>query len=219
MRPRLVQYIVCMVLFCTGGICYGQQGRRVPDSVVRAMKNAKEYRYANDPAFWQKEKPINNSALLRILSFLSGSTLFRRMLYFILLTFLIYVVYQVAVVNNFFIFSRSGNKTNNERIEDKSIPDNIDDRIDAAIAQGELRLAIRFYYLKTLALLNSGNKIHLHAESTNDEYIIQMSGHLNVNDFRRLTNIYEYVWYGEFKPDTVQFEKIRASFNQFNASI
>lgn len=71
-------------------------------------------------------------------------------------------------------------------------------------------------YLKTLQLLHDNNLIRLNAKSTNRDYIRQMQKHKDAGQFRFLTRIYEYVWYGEFQPDEKQFGIIRNNFNKFN---
>jgi hypothetical protein len=217
MRPRLAKYIVCMMLFCVAAVSHGQQVRSVPDSVAHIMKNEKDFRYANDPSYWQEKKPAEDSAVLKMIAALSNSIVLKWMIFLVIATILIYAVYQVIVVNNFFIFSRRGKSKNN--VEENEIPDNLEERIQAAVAAKEYRHAVRFYYLKTLTALNAGNRIKLHRKATNYDYLQQMKGSPTAGDFFRLTSIYEYVWYGQFEPDAGQYEVIRNNFDQFNKRI
>ena len=94
--------------------------------------------------------------------------------------------------------------------------ENLDQHIREAIVNKNYRHAIRFMYLKTLKLLSDNHVITLHAKSTNQDYIRQMYKHDGLSQFRHLTRIYEYVWYGEFDPTEAQFEIISTNFNRFN---
>jgi len=121
------------------------------------------------------------------------------------------------VVNNFFIFSGGRRKKNaGEESGHELQNENIDERINEAVSEKNYRHAIRYMYLKTLKLLSEDNIITLHATSPNQDYIRQMYKHNNLAQFRQLTRIYEYVWYGEFDPTETQFEIISTSFNRFN---
>jgi hypothetical protein len=213
MRSGTVQYIICMLLFCTAGISHAQEVRAVPDSVVRQMKNEKEFLYANDASLWKQE---DHSSLFKWMSLLADSPWLKWVLFVLLAAALTFVVYQVIVANNFFTPSRRKKKSASPARDENEMPENIEESIAAAIASGEYRLATRFYYLKTLSLLSAANKIKLHARSTNYDYLLQMKEYPNVKDFGRLTAAYEYVWYGQFQPDATQFETIRSGFNQFN---
>jgi hypothetical protein len=93
--------------------------------------------------------------------------------------------------------------------------DNIDEKIREAIQNGHYRTAIRLMYLKTLNVLNEKQMIALHSKSTNNDYIQQMQKQPAGNDFKMLTQIYEYVWYGEFQPSENQFRTIEVNFNRF----
>ncbi|MBA4166087.1 MAG: DUF4129 domain-containing protein [Chitinophagaceae bacterium] len=219
MRTALVKNIICILLSFTAAVSHGQQIHEVPDSVALAMKNQEVFKYANDPSFWEKEKPTGGSAFLRLVGALLESAALRWILYFILAAVLAYLSYQVIIANNLFIASRKRRKKDNEKFGDNDVPEDVDARIAAAIAAGEYRLAVRYYYLRTLGLLNEKDKIRLHAGSTNYDYIQQMREHSYVSDFRKLTDIYEYVWYGEFQPDRKQFETISSGFNQFNGNV
>ena len=191
--------------------------RTVPDSVVDKMQKDKDFAYANDMSYWKQAPPRKKSLLERILSAISQSAATRMILYSLLIAGILYALYQVMVVNNFFIFSRGRRrKTAAEEADDASANENVDEKINEAIINKNYRQAIRFMYLKTLKVLSDNDIIKLHAKSTNQDYIKQMYKHDNLAQFRQLTRIYEYVWYGEFDPSETQFEIIRSNFKSFN---
>jgi hypothetical protein len=191
--------------------------RSVPDSVVDNMKNEKDFAYANDMSYWKEAPPRRRNSFDRFMTAITESAFLKLILYSILIAAILYALYQVMVVNNFFIFSGGRRKKNaGEESGDELQNENIDERIKEAVSEKNYRHAIRYMYLKTLKLLSENNIITLHAKSTNQDYIRQMYKHNNLAQFRQLTRIYEYVWYGEFDPTETQFEIISTSFNRFN---
>ena len=191
--------------------------RTVPDSVVEKMKKDKDFAYANDMSYWVKQAPRDRNWLDRMMSALSRSVALKFILYALLTAAIIFGLYQVMVVNNFFILSRA-KKTRNAKGEtvEVSVNENLDQKINEAINSKSYRLAIRYMYLKTLKVLSDNNLITLHAKSTNQDYVRQLYNYDNLGQFRQLTRIYEYVWYGEFDPTEIQFDIIKTNFNRFN---
>ncbi len=220
MKPARTKYIFSIILSSIALFSYGGEPRAVPDSVVLQMKNDQAFKYANDPSFWAKEQPADaDPAFLRMLANILQSDFLKWILYLFVLAVLGYVVYRIIIQNNLFTTSGKKKKSREEEDELADIAENIDERIQAAVLAKEYRLAVRFYFLKTLRLLEANGKISLHAKTTNYDYVLQMRNYANGADFRKLTAIYEYVWYGEFLPDNIQFEQISAGFRQFNEKI
>jgi hypothetical protein len=218
-------YLILFALFCAAAFAQAPQTRHgktevrtVPDSIVTRMKFERDFLYANDSTYWTNQRREEaESGFERVLSKIGRSSFVRVLLYIFLATAIIFIAYQLTVVNNFFISSASRKKRLQKSVEDDSdISTNLDEKIRSAIDDREYRHAIRFMYLRTLKLLSENNFITLHARSTNQEYIRQMYKHNQLSEFRQLTRIYEYVWYGEFDPNERQFETIRNKFNQFN---
>ncbi len=90
--------------------------------------------------------------------------------------------------------------------------DDIQTLIDKAIAEGNYRLAIRFYYLLALQKMSTKELIDWQVQKTNHEYIYEVED-LNVRkQFRHVTDIYDYIWYGNFEVDSAIFEKAQSSF-------
>lgn len=194
----------------------GVNERAVPDSVAEKMKKEKAFLYANDPSYWQEEERRDDSAVMNGLERIAKSAVLKWMLYIFLALVIIFIIYQVMVVNDFFIFSRTGKKKSIGMEGDEHYTaDDLEMKLREAIAANQYRPAIRFMYLKTLRSLSERGLIQLHAKSTNREYIHQMEKHPEANDFRKLTRIYEFVWYGEFQPSAYQFEIIRDNFKSF----
>lgn len=198
--------------------------RSVPDTAVNRLKKEEAFAYANDPAYWTKAKKEEEDDEPRrrgkgfwdyVADFFSDSTA-RTIIYIILGVILVLIIYRIVVVNNLFM-----TPTSRKRIEDTEEPateiddNNLDAKIQQAVQEKNYRLAIRFMYLKTLRSLNEKGWIRYHAQATNNEYINQVHHYGAGNEFRFLTHIYEYVWYGEFALTEEQFNKVQQNFQQF----
>lgn len=191
--------------------------RQVPDSVVQRMQKDPEFRYANDSSYWQKERAAEPGGFSRFLDTIARSAFLKVVLYIVLAIGIIFAIYQVMVANNFFIISRKKRRRSTGEADAGDMTyENLDERILEEVNSGNYRQAVRYMYLKTLKLLSDYNFITLHAKSTNQDYVRQMNNHRGLGQFRQLTRIYEYVWYGEFDPSDSQFEIIRSNFNKFN---
>jgi hypothetical protein len=191
--------------------------RGVPDSVVDGYKSDKDFEYANDPAYWERPKQRRANNWDGIFGFFS-SDLFRALLYLLLAAVVVYVIYRVVVVNRLFVFSRSSRRrivettSQHEEITEQTL----DAKLKNAIAQNDYRSAVRFLYLKTLFGLNARNLINMHADATNEQYLDQLKQHKLFTDFKFLTRIYEYVWYGEFNITPEQFSIAHNGFKKFH---
>lgn len=197
--------------------------RSVPDTAVDRLKKDEAFVYANDPAYWTKTKEKEDDKPRRrskgfwdhFYEFFSGKTA-RTVIYIILGVILVLIIYRIAVVNNLFMTPAS-----RKRIEDTEEPDteiddnNLEAKIRQAIQERNYRSATRFMYLKTLRSLNEKGWIRYHAQATNNEYITQVHHYGAGNEFRFLTHVYEYVWYGEFALTEEQFSKVQQNFQHF----
>lgn len=190
--------------------------RQVPDSVVKEMQKQKEFLYANDPSYWTKPKPRDNSGWDKFFEFMFTSPIMHWVAYGIVVLIVVVILYQVIKVNQFSFFRKKNKKKGDGAADEEELSmEDIDRKLREAIEGNAYRPAVRYLYLKTLHQLNEKEIIKLHAKSTNHEYLRQMRNSANYNDFAHLTSIYEYVWYGQLEPGAEQFEKIHNSFNRF----
>jgi hypothetical protein len=191
--------------------------RQEPDSVTGKLKKQKAFAYANDPDYWKKE-PVQEEQRSGWDYFyeLFQSGVVRTIAYGILIAFFLFVIYRIIVVNKLFLFYSSKKAAQVHGEEALNIDDdNLDAKIQKAAADKDYRMAVRFMYLKALRLLSDKQWIRFHAEATNHEYVTQMSSRKLGNEFRFLTRVYDYMWYGEFKLTSDQFEIVNNNFRHF----
>lgn len=103
-----------------------------------------------------------------------------------------------------------------ELIKDKDLPK----LIQKAISEGNYQLAIRYYYLLLLKKLSDKDFISWQQEKTNEDYIKELSSKKQLHsDFKKLTYLYDYVWYGEFSIDKEKFLQEESNFKNTLAKI
>jgi hypothetical protein len=69
-------------------------------------------------------------------------------------------------------------------------------------------------YLKTLKVLANKAIIEWHFEKTNSDYFNEIKDPQIKLRFKRVSHIYDYIWYGEFSIDEVTYNKNQADFNR-----
>jgi len=93
-----------------------------------------------------------------------------------------------------------------------------DDLILKATNAGDYRLATRYLYLKTLKFLTHKNIIQWHFDKTNNDYLNEISNNEIKRRFQRVSYLYDYVWYGEFKIDKSSFYRNKETFENILSS-
>lgn len=177
------------------------------DSVIAGWKKNRDFAYANDPAYWKKEAPVQYSPRL-----------LRYILYFLVAAIILYAIIRIIAENG--LFYRSPAKVGMAPEEAASpLEEDLDQQLQKALAAKDHRLAIRYLYLITLRRLNERELIRYHMQATNREYVRQLSGSALNEPFRFITGVYERVWYGEFVLSDSHFEKLHPYFQDFYKSI
>lgn len=92
---------------------------------------------------------------------------------------------------------------------------NFDRLIDDAVANGQYRIAIRYLYLKLLKDLSDKNLITWKAEKTNNDYINELHYSAYEKEFRAVTILFDYAWYGDMPVNENIFGQVKSSFSGF----
>lgn len=87
-------------------------------------------------------------------------------------------------------------------------------RIEAAVADGQYRRAVRLLYQQVLQHLDRAGAIEWRAAKTNRAYVQELD-EARRPAFSTLTRLFEEVWYGGTTVDADRFEQIRARFTSF----
>lgn len=92
--------------------------------------------------------------------------------------------------------------------------------LQQAIAEGNLKLAVRIYYLWLLKELDGNSLIKWKKDKTNRDYLHELFGRGDlVTSFRKLTLSYESVWYGDHDIDSGSFRSLSGQFDAVLSSL
>lgn len=141
---------------------------------------------------------------------------------YLILAFLIFLLIRFFLrVNSKTLITGQKESAGFQFTEDEQIIKNEDINvlIENAIAQKNFRLAIRYYYLLSLKYLTEKQVITWQQEKTNEDYITEIESESIKRNFKNITRIYDYVWYGEFNIDQLRFESLKIPFESLNNSI
>jgi len=86
--------------------------------------------------------------------------------------------------------------------------------IQESIANGEKRVAIRYYYLWLLKVMAQHNYIEWDIEKTNSDYLYELQQPAQKEEFTYLSYLYNYIWYGEFEIDDLRFSNTENRFKK-----
>ncbi len=147
--------------------------------------------------------------------------IFKIVPYLILLIILILLIKFFLKVDMNTIISGKTEKATIILTEDEEIIKNkdISKLIEKAIAQKKYRLAVRYYYLLTLQKLQENELIEWEPQKTNEDYSNEIKEEKLCLKFKKLTHLYDFVWYGNFEINEFEFEKAATNFNDFRTVI
>lgn len=93
----------------------------------------------------------------------------------------------------------------------------IDQLIAEYIDKKEFPYAIRLLFLKTLKMLNEHEHIVWTKNKTNSDYRREIAGKTFYTSFVQLSNVYEFIWYGDFPVSEKLFYDVKEHFDDFYA--
>jgi len=104
-----------------------------------------------------------------------------------------------------------------ENLEEENISEwPLQQLLNKYVSDGDMRNAIRVYYLMSLQLLHLNGYIKWEKDKTNSKYVLEFSSDPRIQDFSNLTRFYETTWYGTFIPDEAFFAVAKSQFTLFN---
>lgn len=91
--------------------------------------------------------------------------------------------------------------------------------IKKALDNKEYRLAVRYYYLLILKRLTDAQLIEYEFDKTNSDYIREISSEGIGQNFIKATNLYDYIWYGNFEVTETDYYKAQSTFTNLESQI
>lgn len=191
--------------------------RRVPDTTIDNLQRSKDFVYANDPAYWVRQTPPEESESW--LDRLLRQKWFKYLILSLMAAVLLYAIIKIAISNKLVLFRAPPTKTGVEEEQELLKREDLGQLISQAEQAGNYRLAVRYRYMKTLQDMEQRKLIQLSARATNWEYVDRLGSHPLRKQFQLLTRAYEYVWYGEFNVNSEQYNYLRTEFQKFENSL
>ncbi|ASZ11382.1 hypothetical protein KTO58_18225 [Chitinophaga pendula] len=186
--------------------------RSVDSSIVKEIQGDKRFNYQD-----KVPKQTRNWAaeiLMHIIHYLlSVSDLIIILVVLGLLAILFYFLRHQGV------FRRHSKKITEElpgqEEEEITVAGAYEQKIQAAVAAGQYRLAVRLLYLQALRILESKQLIAITKDKTNADYLRALYKTQWYSSFAGITLDYEYIWYGEMLLNDEQFKQVYGQFRAF----
>lgn len=133
---------------------------------------------------------------------------------------IIFVLYKIVSVymNNDgnWVLGRKSDKIN---IHATNIDTNIHQTnfytlVEESLLKNDYRSAIRYYYLLSLKRLSDKEIIEWDSEKTNYDYYQEIKNKKIKKQFKYISYIYDYCWYGEFNIEKQEFETSEKAFEK-----
>lgn len=147
---------------------------------------------------------------------------FNFLVWFIIISVFLAAVIYFLSQNKINLFSRNATSgaEDAEAIKDENIFSlNYHNLIQKAEKEKAYRIVIRLLFLQTLKLLNDASVILYQPDYTDLQYLQQLHQTKYYKEFFKLTNSYEYVWYGKFDISESQYTIMKNNFLKFQSSI
>lgn len=145
---------------------------------------------------------------------LNGLEIVFKIVAFAIIGLVIYLIVRIILKKEGrWIFGKSAKKILvTENVEENIHTIDFNSIIKNATSQKDYRVAVRYYYLWLLKTLSDKNIIEWDIEKTNSDYLREISNSELKKEFRFLSYIYEYSWYGEFELNEEDFSKAQNAF-------
>ena len=202
-------------------------------SIEERIPSPSEFdKYREDKAFdyVEAKRPEYPEWVLDILNWFNrmlgetASVIFSRNVFIVAITVLIIalIVAIILRVQNINIRNLFGRRKLQEDVfiydEDVNTM-NFESLISEAVQKKNYRMAVRYLYLKNLKALSDKLIINWSPNKTNYIYLNEIRNENLKNNFWESTQIFDFVWYGEFILDEQSFSDAYNYFNEFNRMI
>ncbi|KIX22325.1 hypothetical protein SY27_00210 [Flavobacterium sp. 316] len=145
---------------------------------------------------------------------ISGLEIIMKIIAFIIIGFVIYMIVKVIInKEGQWIFGKKNKKiTVSELVEENIHSINFNEIIKKSKQEKDYRLTIRYYYLWLLKSYSDKELIEWDIEKTNSDYLSELKSQNTKENFKYLSYIYDYSWYGEFEINEPDFLKAETVF-------
>lgn len=193
--------------------------RVVEKKAIEKYLNDKEFDYTTEflqepESLWDKFVHWLQYILLDIFDIGINNKMIRTIIIIGVLSLIVFLLLKTEISSLFFN-NRKRAKINYETENEDIRKINLDQIIEDAIKQNDFRKAVRYLYLKLLKELDSKGFIAWRINKTNRDYSSELTKKELKPDFKYLSMVYEYVWYGDFAIQQIGFETIHSNYKNY----
>ncbi len=191
-----------------------------------------DYNYepeAIDRSWWEGIKNWMFNLLSRFFEWIFGVdaapkyiAFFLRLIPYLLLGVLLFLLIRFLIKANTknIVFSRTNPNIVALSEEERILKtEDIQSLIKKAFDEKKFREAIRYYYLYLLKLLMDREFIEWQLQKTNDDYLQELTPDNLQPHFKKVTLLYDYIWYGEFEIDAEGYDQAKSQFDTLKTAI
>lgn len=183
-----------------------------------------EFNYENSgggKSFLQKIRDWINNLIRHLLGldnlkdFNKLSDIFIKILYATIFLAVVYIIVRLVMNHKGRWFFEKNNQTievNLDNVEEHIHEADFESMIRETEQAGNTRQSIRLYYLWLLKIFTDKGLIEWNPEKTNADYVRELSDDARKADFRYLSYLYNYIWYGEFSINDEEYRHAREAF-------
>jgi len=184
--------------------------------------------YEETDTWWTRFKKWVNQLLQRFFEWLSGGKInsfwgmvFQILPYIVVIGVLILLGWLFLKVNPKEMLFEKQDPAQAILTEDEDIIQNqdIQQLINQALQNKNYRLAIRYYYLSILKKLSDAEMIQWEAQKTNTDYTKELADTSLLKQFKAITKLYDYIWYGSFEVNESSYVQAEREFKSIGNQI
>jgi hypothetical protein len=197
--------------------------REPSESSITKFKSDKEFIYdeAQTQNWWDAFWTWVSSKLSKLMGTRAFGFFQEYLGYIIILAavIIIILVLNKSKFRGLFYLSKESKMSGFKELKDDINEINFDNLIAEAVSNSNYRIAVRLYYLKSLKLLSDRKLIDWKINKTNQNYVKEIKEEELKKPFEELTNMFEWIWYGEMPIAESVFVKTKNNFLDFQSSL
>lgn len=195
------------------------------EAEVQKLKDNKDLNYKEVPtvaeSLWDRLLTWLNTIFMSLFAKATMTDLGRIFMYALGVIALIIIIMALLKVNAFRIFSgnadqgKFGYNVLHENIHEMDFDKLIHDAVD----KKDFRIATRLVFLYALKLLSEKHLIQWQAGKTNHDYVEEIGVSELKTGLNELSFYFDYAWYGNFKINHEQYQKVDTLFQAWRTKI
>jgi hypothetical protein len=170
--------------------------------------------------WWDRLKAWFWEMLAQLIQMGTHTLLGRLILILLAIGVVVYAVFKIAGIDRGGLLESRNRELPLHYVNEDDIHSvDFDRAVGTAVAQGNYRLAVRLWYLKTLKNLADKEFIRWKPGKTNHEYVMELDATPYAAGFVSLTRGFEYSWYGETPVASSAYDNLEKDFLAFNQQL